>query len=210
MQLKVKIVGRKLISGMEKMPDIDIDFADRTLALEKFKHVTAAIKEDNTFKKHNTGIYCTSIPYNPLTGLSTIDYKTAEDRGYFKIDFLNVSVYEGVRDRQHLKQLMETEPLWDLLEQDDFTQLLFHVNGHGSILRQSKPKSIEELAAVLAMIRPAKRYLIGKDWTTVMTEVWTKPDNDEYYFKKSHATAYAAAIVVQMNLICEGISYEYS
>ncbi len=82
---------------MEKMPDIDIDFADRTLALEKFKHVTAAIKEDNTFKKHNTGIYCTSIPYNPLTGLSTIDYKTAEDRGYFKIDFLNVSVYEGVR-----------------------------------------------------------------------------------------------------------------
>jgi DNA polymerase III alpha subunit len=79
------------------------------------------------------------------------------------------------------------------------------VNGHGSILRQSKPKSIEELAAVLAMIRPAKRYLIGKEWSTVMTEVWTKPENEEYYFKKAHAVAYAAAIVVQMNLICEGL-----
>ena len=59
------------------------------------------------------------------------------------------------------------------------------------------------------MIRPAKRYLIGKDWTTVMNEVWTKPEGDEYYFKKAHAIAYAAAVVVQMNLICERISYEY-
>jgi hypothetical protein len=192
------------------MPDIDIDFADRTVALSKLKHVTASINDNGTFKKHNTGVYCTSVPYNPITGLSTIDYKTAEDRGYFKIDFLNVSVYEGVRDRDHLLKLMETEPLWDLLEQDDFTQLLFHVNGHGSILRQSKPKSIEQLAAVLAMIRPAKRYLIGKDWTTVMNEVWTKPENDEYYFKKAHAVAYAHVIVVQMNLICEGVSYEFS
>jgi DNA polymerase III alpha subunit len=139
-----------------------------------------------------------------------VPYEEAEDRGYFKIDFLNVGIYKGVRDEAHLIQLMETEPLWDLLEQDDFTQLLFHVNGHGSILRQSKPKSIEQLAAVLAMIRPAKRYLIGKEWTTVMKEVWTKPENDEYYFKKSHAIAYATAIVVQMNLICEGISYGYN
>jgi DNA polymerase III alpha subunit len=69
-----------------------------------------------------------------------------------------------------------------------------------------KPRCIEELAAVLAMIRPAKRYLIGKDWKTVMSEVWTKPENEEYFFKKSHATAYAVAIVVQMNLICEQLS----
>jgi hypothetical protein len=105
---------------------------------------------------------------------------------------------------------MEATPLWDLLLDDSFTNLLFHVNGHGSILREMKPESVEQLAAVLAMIRPAKRYLIGKDWTTVMNEVWTKPENDEYYFKKSHATAYAMAIVVQMNLICEKISYGFS
>jgi DNA polymerase III alpha subunit len=192
------------------MPDIDIDFADRTEALKHFKHVASAIEENNTFKKHNTGVYCTSVPYNPLNGISTIDYKTAEERGYFKIDFLNVNVYEGVKDRKHLLQLMETEPLWDLLLQDDFSNLLFHVNGHGAILRQMKPTSILQLAAVLAMIRPAKRYLIGKDWDTVMTSIWTKPENDEYYFKKAHAVAYAHVIVVQMNLICEKISYEFS
>jgi DNA polymerase III alpha subunit len=192
------------------MPDIDIDFADRALALEQFKHVTAAIDENGTFKKHNTGVYCTSVPSNPLTGLSTIDYKTAEDRGYFKIDFLNVSVYEKVKDRNHLKTLMETEPLWDLLLQDDFTDLLFHVNGHGSLLKQMKPSSIEELAMCLALIRPAKRYLIGKEWTEIKTEIWEKPTNGEYYFKKAHAVAYAHVIVVQMNLICESISYGFS
>ena len=192
------------------MPDIDIDFPDRTKALDKFAHVTAAIEDNGTFKKHNTGIYCTSVPYNPLTGLSTIDYKKAEDRGYFKIDFLNVSVYEKVRDRQHLLNLMNTEPLWDLLEQDDFTDLLFHVNGHGSLLRQMKPTSIEELAMCLALIRPAKKHLIGKSWTEIGETIWTKPENGEYYFKKAHAIAYAHVIVVQMNLICEGVSSEFS
>ena len=190
-----------------KMPDIDIDFAHRDLILEHVKHVDAII---NPGKKHNSGIYCTSIPHNPITGESTITYDEAEDRGYFKIDFLNVSVYEKVRDREHLKQLMETEPLWDLLEQDDFTDLLFHVNGHGNLLRTMKPRSIEELAMCLAMIRPAKRHLIGKSWREIGTEIWTKPDNDEYYFKKAHAVAYAHVVVVQMNLICEEISYGYS
>ena len=185
------------------MPDIDIDFADRTKALNILRHIDARLDAD---KKHNTGVYCTSIPYNPITGISTLDYKTAEDRGYFKIDFLNVSVYEGVKSKEHLTKLLETEPLWDLLLEDDFVNKLFHVNGHGSILRQMVPESIEQLAAILAMIRPAKRYLIGKDWTTVMTEIWARPENDEYYFKKSHAHSYACLVVVHMNLICENLT----
>jgi DNA polymerase III alpha subunit len=192
------------------MPDIDIDFADRSKALEHFKHVTATINDNGTFKKHNTGVYCTSIPYNPLTGLSTIEYKEAEDRGYFKIDFLNVSVYEKVKDQAHLKQLMETEPLWDLLEQDEFTNLLFHVNGHGYLMRQMKPSSIEELAMCLALIRPAKKHLLGKTWTEIGQTIWEKPENGDYYFKKAHAIAYAHVVVVQMNLICEQISYGFS
>ena len=192
------------------MPDIDIDFLDREQALTLFKHVRASRIDDDKLVKHNTGVYLHEVPVNALENLCAVPYEAAEEQGYFKIDFLNVGIYKGVRNEEHLIQLMETEPLWDLLQDDEFIQNLFHVNGHGSILRQSKPKSIEQLAAVLAMIRPAKRYLIGKDWTTVMTEVWTKPENDEYFFKKSHATAYAVAVVVQMNLICEQISYEFN
>lgn len=187
--------------------DIDIDFADRNSILEIVQHIPASL---DGIKRHNTGVYCHEIPVNPLTGTASIDYRTAEARGYFKIDFLNVSVYQGVRDNTHLETLMSTEPLWDLLEQDDFVDLLFHVNGHGSILRQMKPRTIEQLAAVLAMIRPAKRHLIGQDWDTVLKEVWVKPANDEYYFKKSHSLSYAMVVIVHMNLICESVSYDYS
>jgi len=189
------------------MPDIDIDFADRLKALSHLKHVQASRKD---MAPHNTGVYLHTVPVHAPSGLCITPYEEAEDLGYFKVDFLNVGVYNDIQSEEELESLMKREPLWDLLLQDDFTQLLFHVNGHGSILRKMEPKSIEQLAAVLAMIRPAKRYLIGKDWTTVMTEVWTKPEGDEYYFKKSHAIAYATAIVVQMNLICEKISYGYS
>jgi DNA polymerase III alpha subunit len=192
------------------VPDIDIDFADRKKVLDVIKHVPASIKDGSGFKKHNTGVYCHEIPYNPLTDTASLDYKEAEARGYFKIDFLNVGIYKDVKDETQLNYLLNKEPLWDLLEQDDFVNLLFHVNGHGSVLRAMKPTSIEQLAAVLAMIRPAKRNLIGKDWDTVMADIWVKPAGDEYYFKKAHAVAYAAAIVVQMNLICEQLSYGYS
>jgi DNA polymerase III alpha subunit len=192
------------------MPDIDIDFVNRNDILSKIKHVSASRLDQGELKPHNTGIYATDIPVDVVTGLATIDYKSAEDRGYFKIDFLNVSVYNGVKNEEHLNQLMNQEPLWDLLLQDEFVNLLFHLNGHGDILRKTCPTSVEQLAAVLAMIRPAKRYLIGKDWTTIGNEVWTRPDTGDYYFKKSHAVAYAMAIVVQMNLICENISYGYN
>jgi len=192
------------------MPDIDIDFLDRDQALSLFKHIKASRIDNGELVKHNTGVYLHDVPMNAIAGVCSVPYESAEDRKYFKIDFLNVGIYKGVRDEAHLTQLMETEPLWDLLLDDDFIQNLFHVNGHGSILRQSKPESIEQLAAVLAMIRPAKRYLIGKEWTTIMKEVWTTPENGEYFFKKSHAVAYATAVVVQMNLICEQISYGFS
>ena len=191
------------------MPDIDIDFIDREQALNLFKHTVASRNDNGQLVKHNTGVYMHEVPVDAVSGLCSIPYEQAEEQGLFKIDFLNVGIYKGVCNEEHLVQLMNQEPLWDLLLQDDFVNLLFHLNGHGDIIRKTQPTSVEQLSAVLAMIRPAKRYLIGKDWTTVMTEVWTKPETGDYYFKKSHATAYAVAIVVQMNLICEQISYGF-
>lgn len=190
--------------------DIDIDFLDRKNALDVLKHIKAARRDTAEMVAHNTGVYFQSIPVDPATNLSSIDYKDAEARGYFKIDFLNAGVYKGILNEAHLDSLMATEPMWNLLEQDEFTNLLFHISGYGAVLRTMKPSTVEELAAVLAVIRPAKKHLIGRGWNEIMNEVWTKPANDEYYFKKAHAVAYAMAIVVQMNLICEQISYQYS
>jgi hypothetical protein len=190
--------------------DIDIDFLDRSKALALFKYIPASRLENGKLTRHNTGVYFHAMPIDPEKNISAIPYDKTDNSDIFKIDLLNVSIYKGVRNEQHLTELMNKQPLWDLLEQDEFSNLLFHVNGHGEILRKMKPKSIEELAAVLAMIRPAKRYLVGKSWSIVNAEVWLKPDGNEYYFKKSHAIAYAHAIVVQMNLICEQVSYEFS
>jgi hypothetical protein len=190
--------------------DIDIDFPDRDRALSLLQHIKASRLDKDKLVPHNTGVYLQSIPHDPITNLSNIDYKSAEERGYFKIDFLNVNVYKGVKDEEHLIQLMEQEPLWDLLLDESFVSLLFHLNGHIDILKQNPPTSVEKLAAILAIIRPAKRHLVGKSWDEIFEEVWKRPENGEYFFKKSHAHSYAMAIVVQMNLICEKISYGYN
>ena len=190
--------------------DIDIDFADRTEALSHFQHITASIKDSNKlFRRHNTGIYVHDIPHDPIENLSTIDYKEAKQRNYFKIDFLNVSVYRDIKDEEHLIRLMNTEPIWELLEQSEFVDLLFHVNGHSNVLKLMKPRSLEQLAAVLAMIRPAKKHLIGQDWNTVLNEVWVIDNEDsKYAFKKSHSFSYAMVVIVQMNLIVEKLGEE--
>ena len=195
------------------MPDIDIDFADRTKILSIIKHIPASINENNTFKKHNTGVYCHSIPYNPITGLSNIDYKEAEDRGYFKIDFLNVSAYTDITNEEQIKHLLTVDPLWDLLYEKEVCDQLFHINGYHVLLSKLKPTNILELATVLALIRPGKKHLVQKcideGFDSIQPEVWTKTD-EGYSFKKSHAVGYAHVIVMQLNLICEKISYGFS
>jgi len=87
------------------------------------------------------------------------------------------------------------------LKDPKIVEKLFHLNGHFGIVSKLEPKTIEQLAAVLAIIRPAKRTLMYKEWEDITREVWTKPTDGSYFFKKSHAVAYAQAIVVQMNLI---------
>ena len=191
------------------MPDVDIDFYDREKALKLFKHTPASIIKEDKIEKHKTGVYFHDIPQEPVTGYSSLDYKKAEDRGYFKIDCLNVNIYKEVHSEQELVELMLQQPNWDMLKDKKTVDELFHLNGHFDIVSKLEPKNIEQLAAVLAIIRPAKRHLMYKYWKDIMQEVWIKPTDGSYFFKKSHAVAYAQAIVVQMNLIAKG-KYAFS
>lgn len=195
------------------MPDIDIDFFDRDIALKVIKHIPASRIENNQIKKHNTGVYLQTIPTDAVTRLASLDYDDAEKRGYFKVDFLNVGIYKDIKSEEEIVSLLKIEPLWDLLEQKEFCDLIFHVNGYHDLIARLKPKSIDQLAMFLAILRPGKKHLISKceneGWESVSNEIWEKTD-DAYSFKKSHAIAYSHAIVVQMNKICEGISYGFS
>jgi hypothetical protein len=183
------------------MPDIDIDFADRTKALEKFKHVTAILETD---KKHNTGIYCTSIPYNPITGLSTVDYKSAEDRGYFKIDLLNMSVYQLINRPEHYQEMLTVTPPWERLWHDpEWAKQLVHVGNYTDLLQTMKPDSIPRMAAFISIIRPGKAHLQNQPWDKVFASVWDGDDSRGFVFKQSHAISYAALVALHMNLLIQ-------
>ena len=184
------------------MPDIDIDFGNREDILKLIKHIPASISRDGAVVKHNTGVYVNPIPYNPLTGLSNIDYEAAEELGYMKLDLLNVHVYNSVRSNEHLDELCKQEPQWDQLRNRKFVDKLIHLNNHYDIVQQHFPDTMDKLAMVLAIIRPSKRYLIGKRWKEIANEIWLKP-TEGYYFKRAHAVSYAQLVMVHMNLLTE-------
>lgn len=183
------------------MPDVDIDFYNREQALKLFKNVPASIIKDDIIEKHKTGVYFHKIPTDPITGYSSLDYKQAESRGYFKIDCLNVNIYKDIVSETELVELMIQEPDWDMLKDKFIVDQLFHLNGHFDIVSKLEPRNIKQLSAVLAIIRPAKRHLLYKDWIDIDKEVWQHPKDGSYFFKKSHAVAYAHVIVVQMNIM---------
>jgi hypothetical protein len=183
--------------------DIDIDFGDRDKLLSLIKHTPASMRNITPMRRHNTGVYITDIPYDPINNMSALHYEDAEKRGYFKLDLLNVHVYSQVRDEQHLIELMY-EPDWSKLNDREFVEKLIHLSNHyQSIQKMPEPiNSIPRLAMFLALIRPAKRHLIGQSWKEVAKTIWDK-ENDGYSFKKSHSLAYSMLVVVHMNLLCE-------
>lgn len=184
--------------------DVDIDLANREDLLRVIRVTPASIvNSEGQYTKHNTGVYFQKIPRFPLEGYSTIDHKQAAEDGWFKVDLLNNMVYKNVRDPAHLAQLVAQEPQWDLLAHEEIVRNLYHINQHYALVRQHQPTSIKQLAMVLALIRPAKRHLVGKSWDEIEADIWTKPTDDSYYFKKSHAHAFAMVIAVQLNLLCE-------
>ena len=183
--------------------DIDIDFADRELVLRTIKHVPAMQMDGDKPRKHNTGVYFHNVPVNPFNGFATLDYKQAEDQGWFKIDLLNVGIYGDFKSNEEIDQLLALEPNWALLEHKEIIEQLFHIHNHADTVMRMRPQSIEQLAMVLAVIRPGKRHLAGRPWEEIEREVWTRTD-DVYSFKKSHAIGYSMAIVLQMNKLSYG------
>ena len=186
--------------------DIDIDFGDRSKILEHIKHTPAAMRKVNPMRKHNTGVHVTEVPYDAINDMANIDYAEAEDRAYLKLDLLNVHVYSQIQSEMELIELM-VDPNWKLLRNQEFVSKLVHLSNHyNSMLKRPEPiDSIPRLAMMLAIIRPAKKHLIGQTWKEVSGSVWEK--NDEgYSFKKAHAIGYAWLVAVHMNLLEKEIS----
>ena len=183
--------------------DIDIDLGNRDNLLALIDHIPASMRKVSPIRKHATGVYITEIPYDPVNNMAAIDYTEADDRGYFKLDLLNMHVYSQVSNENHLCELMK-EPDWNLLTDKAFVEQLVHLNNAFNIMRKMPEPidSIPRLAMLLAIIRPSKKHLVGNTWKEISETVWEK-DATGYTFKKAHGIAYAQLVVVHMNLLCE-------
>ncbi len=189
--------------------DIDIDFADRETVLKLVKHIPARQSVNEQVRRHNSGVYVTDIPFDPVNQCAAIDYEEAEQRGYFKIDFLNMSVYQLVKSPEHYDQMIKTAPPWTRLWTDNaWASRLVHVGNYTELLKSMQPDSIARMAAFISIIRPGKAHLQNKDWNTVFAGVWDGDDSRGYTFKKSHAISYAVLVALHMNLLHEADQLE--
>jgi hypothetical protein len=181
--------------------DIDIDFANRDDILQHIKHTSARKLHKGTPERHNSGVYVQPIPYDPMLDASALHFKDADERGYFKIDFLNVSVYQHIKDEEHYKELLEREPPWHRLKEKEFVEQIIHISNYPHQIATMMPDSIPRMAMFLSVLRPGKKHLLGRPWKEIAETVWEKTDDDTYAFKHSHSIAYATLVALHMNIV---------
>lgn len=184
--------------------DIDLDFADRTQLLSLIEVMSARQITQGKVRKHTSGIYPTDIPYDPINQCAAIDYETAANRGYFKIDLLNVSVYQLIKSQQHYDELLAKDPPWSRLWADpEWAKQVIHIGNYTDLLSKMKPDTVPRMAAFIAIIRPGKSHLQNCSWSEVFQSVWDGDSSKGFIFKKSHSISYATLVALHMNILSE-------
>jgi hypothetical protein len=187
--------------------DIDIDFKTDFSPESVFPWTRASTIRNGFLAPHPVGVYPQRIPVDFATKLAAIPYERAEEANYTKIDMLHLSVYDYFESREEITELLKIEPDWNLLLIPSEQVKLFQLKQHGDVLTEIRPRNIEELADVLALIRPGKRQLtkLYKADRAGTRRILYARDESGYSFKKSHSIAYGMVIVLQLHLIKAGI-----
>lgn len=184
--------------------DIDIDLPPDFIPEDHFNIVKASINENGKLRKHPAGVYFQNIPKDEITGLSAIPYNVSEDFGFFKIDFLHLSLLKDFKSKSEIRNLLKQEPDWTLLEREDVVKNLFHIGKHYPLVKTIKPTSVQQLSDILALIRPGKQHLIDdylEDPDSVREELYTKRINSD--MRKSHTIPYSLLIILQLHKVKE-------
>ena len=84
---------------------------------------------------------------------------------------------------------------------------LFQLHRNYTLLSRVKPRSVQEIADCIALIRPYKKeyqevYLLDRD--KVRPLLYRQEGDDKSSFKRSHAISYALTVVLQLHLIKQG------
>jgi len=191
------------------LPDIDIDTSRNLIPEEIFPEgIIASRVLNGQLVRHPCGVYFQNIAIDPVTKLSAIPYKEAEEIGYTKIDLLHLNVYDYFKSRKEIEDLLQIEPDWDLLGDRESVKRLFQISHpmHWDTIQKIKPRDLNRLADTLALIRPGKKHLLDKYLAgNLSREELYRKDTKGYTFKRAHALAYAHIIKLQLHLIKGGI-----
>jgi hypothetical protein len=186
--------------------DIDLDLADREQLIKLIQATPAKQIHQGQVRRHNSGVYVTDIPYDPVNACAAIDYEQAEQLGYFKIDLLNMSVYQLIKNLEHYQQMLNQEPDWSRLWTDsEWAKQLVHVGNYTALLETMRPDSIPRMAAFISIIRPGKAHLQNRPWAEIFESVWDGDDSKGFVFKHAHAVGYAALVALHMNLLSQPV-----
>lgn len=191
-----------------EVSDIDIDLGDRDRAAGLFpKAIVGSQLHEGRMTPHKNGLYFQRIPVDEVSGLAAFPYKEAEERGYFKVDLLHNRIYDNLTSEEELDELLAEPVDWDWFLDDRFYEHnLWHLGRWGWLVRKYPPKSVQDLAVLMAIIRPGKAYLYKEErsWDDIRARVWVR-EPDGYLFKKSHGIAYALVATLHAKLIARGL-----
>lgn len=185
--------------------DIDLDIPIGTDIRRLFPSAIPASRvEKNELTKHPCGHYFENIAVDALTGLAAIPHKEAADLGYTKVDFLHLSLLSAFKTKTEFRKACRKEPNWALFKDQDVVAQLFQIKNHYDLIQKVSPRSVQELADIVALIRPDKRYLLNdylRNKQKVRPMLYRSQDDDKSAFRAGHALAYSVTIVAQLNLI---------
>lgn len=184
--------------------DIDLDVVDAHKVQE---YGVRAMLYNETLAKvmpHPSGIYLEDVPVDEATGLCAFDYEYGNETGFAKLDILSNSAYKIFKDKKDLIKHVNMKPDWEKFLDPKYHTQLPHIANYGEIIGLVKPQSIEEVADITALIRPAKIkylnvYLQSKH--RARRNLYKRPADGGMYFKRAHAISYAVMIVAVFNKI---------
>lgn len=187
------------------MIDIDIDIPIGTNITKLFpSSIPASRVNGGELVKHPCGHYFENIAVDKLTGLAAIPHKAAAEQGFTKIDFLHLHLLSQFKSKAEFRKVCNTPPDWAMLKDRSVVEQLFQINKHYDIVSQIGPRSVQELADVIALIRPEKRQLLREYmWNKQKTRplLYRSASDDKSAFRAGHSLSYAVTIVAQLNLI---------
>jgi hypothetical protein len=185
--------------------DIDVDLPVGTDIRRLFPSAVPASRVDkDELVKHPCGHYFENIAVDHLTGLAAIPHKEAGDMGYTKIDFLHLSLLNAFETKTEFRKACRKEPDWNLLKDRAIVAQLFQIKNHYDTIQKVSPKSVQELADIVALIRPDKRHLLNdyvRNRQKIRPMLYRSLDDDKSAFRKGHSIAYSVTIVAQLNLL---------